>query len=83
MRMYTIEQTLNLVWNDKILQDVVRPYSISSGLLGDIAHHIHRILKDNGYKIVPIEKDSWDDATNDHTKAQITGQPCLCPKCFR
>jgi len=27
--------------------------------------------------------DSWVNATNDHAQAQITGQPCVCPKCFR
>ena len=83
MRLYTIEQTLGRVGNDKALQDIAKTYNLSDNILKIIARHIHRILKDNGYKIVPIKEDSWDRATNDHTKAQLTGQPCLCPKCFR
>ena len=28
-------------------------------------------------------QDSFANATNDHTRAQLTGEPCLCPRCFR
>ena len=29
------------------------------------------------------KKDSFLNATNDHTRAQLTGESCLCPRCFR
>jgi hypothetical protein len=83
MRMYTVEQILNRAGSDKVLQEVVKPYKISGGLLQTIAHHVHRILKDNGYKIIPAKNDNWDNATNDHALAQLTGRTCLCRKCFR
>ena len=82
MPRYSVTEILNLAGGDKVLQEVVKPYKISSGLLQTIAHHVHRILKDNGYKVVPVD-DSWSNATNDHTLAKLTGRPCLCPRCFR